>query len=336
MIDISKVGTDGMRMTTKMIAEQALARGWNVWLHYEGGSHLRIQRTDGKQLELFSASLPTVLHTDVIRSNDKYFTTLHLREQGLPVPETYIVSVDDDQKALELAGNMFDTDKKVVVKPLDAGHGNGITVGVANHEQLRRALTRSKEFSPKAIIQEYFHEPVDIRMTCIDYKFVAALVRIPARVQGDGVHTVAELIDQANNSGERGEGYTSSMNIIDKDGAALYLADDINSIPPKGEWKQVIGTANVGTGGETLDVTDSVPEWLKQLAEQAAQSMNLPVCGVDFLVADTVTPDSVQAQLKPVIIEINQCPSLFIHEIPIHGKSRPVVATFLDYLETLK
>lgn len=336
MIDISIAGTDGMRMTTKMIAEQALARGWNVWLHYEGGSHLRIRRTDGKQLELFSASLPTVLHTDVIRSNDKYFTTLHLREQGLPVPETYIVSADEDHQALGHAQGMFASDRKVVVKPLDAGHGNGITVGVANDEQLVQALARSKAFSPKAIIQEYFHEPVDIRMTCINYQFVAALVRIPARVQGDGVHTVAELIDAANADGTRGEGYTTSMNVIDKAAAALYLGQAMQRVLPEGEWKQVVGTANVGTGGETVDVTDAVPDWLKRLAEEAARAMNLPVCGVDFLLADHVTPDSVQEQLKPVIIEINQCPSLFIHELPIHGKPQPVVAIFLDYLETLK
>ncbi len=335
MIDIAKTGTEGMRMTVKMIAEQALARGWQVKQYYEGTSHLRVTRPDGKRLELYSASVPTVTHVAAIRANNKYFTTVFLRDQDMPVPETYLVQADDAAGARKIATALFETGRRIVVKPLDAGHGDGITVGLATAEQLDAALVRAREYSGKAIIQEYFHEPVDVRITCIDHKFVAALVRLPARVKGDGLHTVGQLIDRENSSSERGENYTSKLTRIDRPGAELYLGDAITDTPNPNEWVRVIGTANVGTGGETVDVTDAIPMWLKTMAEKAARSMELPICGVDFLLSSDPTATATRKTLQPVIIELNHCPSLFIHELPIHGTPRPVVAVFLDYLETL-
>jgi cyanophycin synthetase len=296
---------------------------------------MHIVRNDGVPLELYSASPPTVSYMAANRSNDKYFTSIYLASKGLPVPETYLVDTQDTAAGVKAATTFFESDRRGVVKPLDAGHGDGITVGVSTPEQLKAALVRADEFSKKAIIQEYFHSPVDVRVTCINYQFVAALARIPARVQGDGKHTVGELIDIANNSGERGKGYTSRLTMINRPGAELFLGGAIDDTPTAHEWVQVIGTANVGTGGETVDVTDQVPDWLKRMAEQAAQSMELPVCGVDFLLAGQPDPDSSLDQLQPVIIELNHCPSLFIHELPIHGSPRPVVAAFLDYLATI-
>lgn len=335
MLDVAATGTANMRMTTKLIAEQALARAWKVEQYYAEGSQLRVTRADGKVLELYSASSPIVSYIAVSRSDDKYFATMYLANQHIPVPETYLVRAEEKETALGIARTFFEAGKQCVVKPLDAGHGDGITVAVAGKAQMEAALLAAKQFSPKAIIQEYFPSPVDIRVTCIDYRFVAALVRIPARVQGDGQHNLAELIDITNQSGQRGQGYVSQMNVIPKAAASVFLGDAIHSVPAKGEWVSVVGTANVGTGGETQDVTAEVPDWLKRLAEQTARSMSLSVCGVDFLLATWPTIASTQEQLKPVVIELNQCPSLFIHEVPVHGQSQPVVAAFLDYLATI-
>lgn len=336
MIDVAVNGTAMMRMTTKMIAEQALARGWKVELYYAEGSQMRITRNDGVAIELYSASTPDVSHTWTNRAGDKYFTNIYLASQGLPVAETYLVSVHDEQAARIAAEKLFSAGKQAVVKPLDAGHGDGITVGVATEAQLHTALQYAAVHSKKAIIQEYFAAPVDVRLTCINYKAQAALVRMPARVQGDGVHSVAELIEHANSNGSRGKGYTSRLTAISVEGAQVFLGDEgLVRVPQAGEWVQVVGTANVGTGGETVDVTDRIPLWLKQQAERAARAMHLPVCGVDFLLAAMPEQDASPDDLQPVIIELNQNPSLFIHEAPIHGTSRPVVSAFLDYVATL-
>ena len=332
MIDAQTVPSEKLRFTTRMIRDQALARGWKVWLYYIGSSHLRIQRTDGKILEVFSATPPTTSYVAALRADDKFFTHVMLQEAQLPVSETYLVY--DQEQALEKASIIFAQGLKCVVKPLDEGHGNGITVGVTT-ETLAKAFEYAYGFSDRIIIQAHVEQPIDIRVTCINYKYVAALVRIPARVMGDGIHTAGELIELENIREHRGENYVKALNRISKERAGVYLGDELNAIPAKGHWLQVLGTANVGTGGETVDVTNDLPVWLIQQAEAAARVTQLPSVGVDFLVKSMPQKTMMPEDLEPVVVEVNKCPALFLHETPTHGQARPTIQAYLDYLAEL-
>jgi len=159
------------------------------------------------------------------------------------------------------------------------------------------------------------------------------LERIPARVTGDGTKTVRQLIEQQNQ--QRGAQYTADLSVIPMERAEHYLDEAINNIPPEGEIVTVLGLANIGLGGEGRDVTSATPSWLLAMAEQAAQALRLPVCGVDFLIAQPPQPHLTEAQLQPSVTEVNKCPSLFMHELPKHGESQPVVKQYVDYLATL-
>lgn len=333
MIDASTVPAEKLRFTVRMIRDQALARGWKVWLYYIGSSNLRVQRPDGKVLELFSATPPTTSYAAGHRANDKFFTQVALEAAGLPMPETYLT--DNWDQAKEYAQKFLSAGKTFVTKPLDAGHGNGVTVEIDSLDGLPRAFAFAQEYSNGVIMQECIMHPTDLRVACINYKAVASLVRMPARVKGDGQHTVSELIAIENQSDRRGENYARELNVINPVQAEFYLGAAMNNVPAEGEYVQVLGTANVGTGGETVDVTDDMPQWLLDMAEKAAREMQLPSCGVDFLLGampkTTDTPESLTAK----IIEINKCPALFLHETPTFGKPRPATAAYLDYLETL-
>ena len=329
MIDASTIPAEKISFTTRMIRDLALERGWKVSMYYVGSSHVRLQRPDGKVLEIFSATPPTTSFVAAHRADDKFLTHIALQEASLPVSETYLVHTI--QEANENASKIFSQGLKCVVKPLDEGHGNGITVGVTEHT-LEAAFAYAKGFSERIIIQSHVEQPIDIRVACIDYKYVAALVRIPARVMGDGVHTIEQLIEMENSKDYRGENYVKTLNRISKERAGVYLGDELSAIPSKGMWVQVLGTANVGTGGETVDVTDDMPTWLIEQAEKAARATQLPSVGVDFFVSAMTQKNMTTEDLHPVIVEVNKCPALFLHETPTHGKPRPVIAAYLDYL----
>lgn len=333
MIDARTIPAEKLRFTTRMIRDQAVERGWKVWSYYEDSSNLRLERPDGKRLEIFSATPPTLTSVASIRAQDKYLTHMIIEEAGLPVSETYLVNTEEE--ALEKAAALFAKGHKCVVKPLDAGHGNGITVGVVDAETLIAAFAFARAFSEHIIIQEHVEQPIDIRVSCINFKYIASLVRIPARIKGDGVHTIDQLIDIENNKDYRGENYEKALNIINKERAGVYMGEDLQAVPPAGEWLQVLGTANVGTGGETVDVTDDLPEWLIAQAEEAARVLDLPVAGVDFLVKAMPTKTMTPEELSPVIVEVNKCPALFMHETPTNGQPRPTIKAYLDYLATL-
>jgi cyanophycin synthetase len=337
MIDLTKTGTSMMRMTLKMVCDELLGRGWRVERYATSSSQLRVTRPDGKVLEITSVTPPTMSHIAALRAEDKYITALILAEQGLPVPQTRRIWATNDAAITEAAEELLAVAPRLVVKPLDAAHGDGVTVGLTSVDGVRQAVAYAAAHADIALIQECIDPAIDIRISCIGNRMVAALERIPARVLGDGEHTLSQLIDITNAQENRGLNYNKELNQINKDLVTRYLGEDLlnTEVPAAGEYYQLLGTANVGTGGETRDVTDDVPAWLVAMAEKASAALDLPVCGIDFLLRAQPTADATQEQLGPVIIELNSSPALFIHETPTHGQSRPVIAAYADYLAAL-
>jgi cyanophycin synthetase len=332
MIEAKQIDGAILKSTHRTIRDEALKRGWQVWFHEPRYSFIRLIRPDGKVLELFSATPPSTSYTAAKRADDKYMTTQVYAENDLPVPPTILIQKGEEK--MEEARQLLAMDN-LVVKPLDSGHGNGVTINISSEADYLAALQTAREFSDTVLVQHYLENATDIRLTCINYRLEAALIRVPSRVKGDGVHTIRQLIEQENQSPDRGIDYNKALNVIDIKKAALFLGEVIETTPEKDAWVQVIGTANVGSGGETIDCTDDIPAWLQEMAEKAARVAELPVCGVDFLVRKTPESDDTIEELKPVIIEVNKCPALFIHEPATTGKFRPVTAAYLDYLATL-
>jgi cyanophycin synthetase len=333
MIDAENLDTKNLKTSKRLICEEILSRGWKVHLYYYDSGLMRITRTDGRQLEVFSATPPTTTYAAAIRANNKYLTTLNCANNKLPVPETYLVASAEEA---ETQGNqILASGRKIVIKPLDAAHGHGVTTAIDAANNIKPAIERAAEYSGKFLVQEHLEKHIDLRLTCIDYKFCAGLIRLPARVKGDGQRTVSELIELENQNPLRGENYSKQLNVIDIKAAEIFLGDKIRSVPASGDYINVLGTANVGTGGETIDITDELPDWLIQMAEQVAKISELPVCGIDFLVQNRPDKSAEQQNIAPKLIEVNVCPALFLHVTPSFGQSRSVIKSYVDYLATI-
>lgn len=333
MINAKNIDLSTYSMTTRLLLQEMLARNWDVQLYIEGYSYMRAGRPDGKMLELFGSVPSDSTYQACVASNNKFLSYLIHREHDLPVPLTYLVHDWTEAKlaydALKAEGH------KLVVKPLDSSHGNGVTTNITSLPKFRRALKSTYQFSRSCLVQAQASGCVDIRMLCINYRLVAALVRIPARVQGDGESTIRQLIILENQNLRRGLNYKKELNVIDVDRAKYYLGSRLEDIPATGEWVQVIDVANVGMGGETQDITEQLPDWLIAMAEKTAQVSQLLCCGVDMLAQQVPQPNDIPADLSVVITEVNKSPSLFIHEKPTHGNCRPVIKNYVDYLASL-
>lgn len=318
-----------LSLTKRMLVEEMLSRGWQVWLYDLSLPLMRVKR-DGLIIELYSSAAPELTYRAAQVAENKYLTALLYADAGIPMPKTWLLS--DDGVLPEEVGAELKAGHQLVVKPLDAAHGRGVHVGVQSEEKLRAAITDAKQYGSGVLVQEAIMGAQDIRILCIDYKYRAALERRPAHVQGDGTSTVAQLIDQENNSSKRGPNYTRDLNLIPVEAAQAFLGNRMSEVPAQGAAVQVVGTANVGTGGTTHDITDVLPDWLITLAEQAARVTGLSTCGVDFLAKGTLGKNAGQQDLEVYAIEINKSPSLFIHERPTEGTPRAVVKQFVDYL----
>ncbi|HZW75620.1 MAG TPA: Mur ligase family protein, partial [Caldimonas sp.] len=220
----------------------------------------------------------------------------------------------------------------VVVKPLDANHGRGVTTDVRDEAQVKVAYERAREHA-RSIIVETFLEGLDHRMLVIGGELIAVAKRVPGHVVGDGEHTIAQLVDLANRDPRRGIGHEKVLTRLDIDPEALRMMARKNytaeSVPPKGEAVQLRGTGNLSTGGTAIDLTDTTHPDNREVARRAARAIGLDVVGIDF-----ITPDITKSyrEVGGGICEVNAAPGFRMHVAPTEGTPRNVGQIVIDML----
>lgn len=252
-------------------------------------------------------------------AQDKELTKKLLSSAGVPVPEGREVSDIDDAWAA-----MLEIDAPAVVKPKDGNQGKGVTVNITTREELEHAYAEAAQISAEVLV-ERFIPGSDFRLLVVGNQMVAAARRDPPLVIGDGILSVAELIEQVNSDPRRGEGHATALTKIRIDAIALasLAAQDftVDSVPLKGVRVVLRNNANLSTGGSATDVTDDVHTELAASAVAAAQMIGLDICGVD------VVCHSVQQSLQEQgggVVEVNAAPGLRMHLQPSFGKGRLV------------
>ena len=252
-------------------------------------------------------------------AQDKDLTKKLLAAAGVPVPTGREVSDAEDawKAACEIG-------LPVVVKPNDGNQGKGVTVNITTREQLVRAYEVAREFRNTILVERYMPGN-DFRLLVVGDKMVAAARRDPPKVVGDGVLTIAQLVDQVNLDPRRGSGHSTSLTKIRFDDIARSclatqgLTDE--SVPVKGQRVNLRNNANLSTGGSATDVTDDVHPEVAARAVAAAHMVGLDICGVD-VVCDSI--------LRPIeeqgggVVEVNAAPGLRMHLSPSFGKGRAV------------
>ncbi len=328
MEDFFSVPNEQLPQTLAAMQREMKKRGWRggQYLH-SGGNILFAVRPDGKEVHCSFGTSPTMSYGAGAISDDKYATYCILKSllPEVKQPETILLQTPEDaEKECNQLRSLLSKYNKIVLKPLDGAHGNGVITGISDLTSAIEALNKiRKEQNEKNVIAQemLFIDGTEIRAVVIDYHFVAAYARIPARVTGDGKHNVLELIDIENQT-FRTKPYVSHFAYINKVDAETYLSNKDESlktyIPANGEKVQVIPVSNQGQGG-TNEYLSDIPEHLKRQAEKVATALELPLAGVDIF------GDS--------IIEVNKAPALCY---PVDGEPATIcVRRFLDYLENL-
>lgn len=330
-----KIDLQRRKITTRLIIERAQMRGWRV-AGFETNNALLLLSPpkSNKYFKVFSASPPQTSFAATKMTQDKYITNQILNFEGIRVPDEMLFKYNLTDKYRVEANTFISKHSRVVLKPLDGSHGNGITTNVYNEQTLMSAIEEATQYTTKKTLalQQYI-DGIDIRIVCIGYKFANAISRVPASVLGDGKHTVEELINTVNESDERGENYKTNLNVIPMEQVKRYLSkDELTHIPDNGKTVQVVGVSNTGMGGIRLNITSNIPPFLIEIAEKASRSLGVPVSGVDFLVKRLPKKEDSYAELEPYVIEVNNCPSLFMYEDPYCDEQNKLIDQYLDYV----
>lgn len=225
---------------------------------------------------------------------------------------------------IEFAG----LDKPVIVKPHSGSGSRHTTLHVNTEEELERAFRIAKQVAPFAVVEEELKGPV-FRATVVEGEFVALLRRDPPHVMGDGVRTVRELMDEANENPQRGGPYFSKMKIDDAGAAELdWQGLTSESVPEKGRRVLLHQKVNWSVGGTTADATDGVHPDNKELFERATKLLKAPINGIDFIMEDPTR--SWKEQEKCGFLECNSMPFFDNHHLPFEGEPRNVAGKIWD------
>ena len=201
-----------------------------------------------------------------------------------------------------------------------------------NEEAVRQAWEQSRQYTDRLIVEQ-FSEGRDHRVLVIGGRVVAVAERIPAHVVGDGSHTIRELIDIANQDPRRGVGHTKVLTRLPTDGTAVeHLARSgltLESVPPSGERVWLSATANLSTGGTSIDRTDDIHPSNVTACEMAAGVVGLDIAGIDVITPDISVPFR---ENGAAIIEVNAAPGARMHTHPTEGEPRNIGAPIIDML----
>jgi cyanophycin synthetase len=325
--DLAKLRNEAtLGASTEALVREAESLGI-PWIQLE--TYDLMQLGYGKHQKRVQAALTS--HSNILGVElacNKEGTKQTLAHLGVPVPLGKVIyTFNELEETIHDLGGY-----PIVIKPLDGNHGRGITIDIQSWAIAEVAYDRAREVS-KGVIVEHFYQGRDHRILVVNHKVVAVAERVPAHVVGDGIETIAVLVDRENEDSRRGEGHDNVLTQISLDEATSEMLDrqgfTLNTILEPGQICYLRATANLSTGGIAIDRTDEIHADNIWLAERVSRIIGLDVAGIDVLTTDITKP---LHEANGVIVEVNAAPGLRMHLSPSQGVGRNVAAPILQML----
>lgn len=301
-------------LASTIISEVAQSLGLTVEVepeyHYAG----QIKTPDGRIFYFKNTNFDLNGQGAAEVAQDKGYAAYFMNKLGYSVPRgdtfysdrwcSIIKSDKNTAAAIEYANKLG---YPLFVKPNSRSQGVGVEK-VLNDQGLQVALGDIFEDLKEkvAVVQE----PIpgdDYRIVVLDNEVISAYQRLPLSVIGEGNKSIRELLGKKQFD-FRKFGRDTFINIDQAKMHRKLERSDLNldSKPEQGEKINLLDNANLSTGGDAVDFTETIHPTFKSLAISVARDMNLRYCGVDI-----ITESPIQEALKKYsIIEINAAPGL--------------------------
>ena len=325
-------GYEEMELSTQMLLFDAIQKGLHFEILDEQDQFLKLWHKDHVEYVKNGNMTSKDNYVVPLAMANKTVTKKILADADFPVP------AGDEFTSLEqgLAYYPLIKGKQIVVKPKSTNFGLGISIfqEPASLDNYKKALEIAFA-EDTAVLVEEFIPGTEYRFFILDGRCEAVLLRVAANVVGDGKHTIRELVAQKNANPLRGRDHRSPLEIIelgDIEQLMLtqqgYAPDDIL---PEGKKVNLRRNSNISTGGDSIDVTETMDSSYQELAAAMATSMGAWACGVDLIIPDKTQPASKE---KPhcTCIELNFNPSMYMHTYCAEGPGQAITPKILDKL----
>ena len=324
---------DNMELSTQALLFDLIQKGIKTEILDENDQFLCLQH--GEHIEYVKNGNMTS-HDSYISPlimENKVVTKKVLAKAGFNVPQ----SVEFTSLEQAVASYPLFEGRAVVIKPKSTNYGLGISIfqqGVHNRDDFAKAVEIAFREDKEIMVEDYL-VGTEYRFFVLGEETLAVLLRVPANVVGDGVHTVAELVATKNAHPLRGDGNRTPLKKIALgDIEQLQLKEQgltVDSIPAKDQLVQLRANSNISTGGDSIDMTDEMHDSYKRLAVGITKAMGAAVCGVDLIIPNLKKP--AEASLNSWgVIEANFNPMMMMHIFPYAGKSRRLTQNVIKML----
>jgi len=306
--------------STRAIVHAARARGI-PWLRLTDGNLIQLGYGSA-QRRIWTAETDRTSAVAESIAQDKNLTRSLLAAAGVPVPPGRAVSDAGDAwlAAQELG-------EPVVVKPVDANHGRGVSIHLDEEAAIRTAYELAAR-EGSGVLVERFIPGTQHRVLVVGEQAVACASGEADELLGDCQSTIRQLIDQVNSDPRRGEGSAQLLTPLELSAITLELLRRQNLTPeavPKAGERVLIQHH----GDLTVDVTERLHPDVAAMCVLAAQAVGLDIAGLDVMAADIGVPLELQGG---AVIEVNASPGLVAHLKPLVGKPRPVGEAIVNQL----
>lgn len=228
-------------------------------------------------------------------------------------------ALDDDEMAAWLAEY-----KKVVVKPESSSASRGLTLEITTVDQLRKAIVLAREatqFTDNILVQQQV-KGEEIRLTLVDGKVVAVLLRQPLQVVGDGAATLRELIERENTA--RQQISVSSMvpyGAVEKFAEPKLLAKK-DEIVAAGRVIKLANSTLISGGASVFNIFDDVDSSYINFAERVVERLGAAFIVMDLMTSDYTAP---MDHNNTYFNEFNKAPALKMFYACRDGKNYDIV-----------
>ena len=325
-------GYEEMELSTQMLLFDAIQKGLHFEILDEQDQFLKLWHKDHVEYVKNGNMTSKDNYVVPLAMANKTVTKKILADAGFPVP------AGDEFTSLEqgLAYYPLIKDKQIVVKPKSTNFGLGISIfqEPASLDNYQKALEIAFA-EDTAVLVEEFIPGTEYRFFILDGRCEAVLLRVAANVVGDGKHTIRELVAQKNANPLRGRDHRSPLEIIDLGDIEQLMLTQQGYTPddmlPEGKKVNLRRNSNISTGGDSIDVTETMDSSYQELAAAMATSMGAWACGVDLIIPDKTQPASKE---KPhcTCIELNFNPSMYMHTYCAEGPGQAITPKILDKL----
>ena len=253
-------------------------------------------------------------------SDNKMLASNLIRMAGLPAPVNGLVATN--KNAIDIANKIG---WPIVVKPVDADRGEGVTVGVSNNKELKIAFKKALQFSKsKNIIIEKEVKGIAHRIFIANGKLLYVIKRLPKAIKGDGQKIVSQLIEEANNKIKSNPPWLCEKFFPNDSEAIVAMKKSgfsLSSIPKDGELVPLRIIESTASGGTPKDLTNDIHPDNLDISLRAAKLFGLEIAGIDIIITDIKKP---WHETGAIINEVNIAPVLGWSEI-----SKGYISTFI-------